>query len=74
MKFGPKFKKMFIAYPDIDKSKLTANRVTLLSRADMYMILKAMKKAGLTTPAQPTRTPSYLLRHFIYDEMRKLTR
>lgn len=74
MKFGPKFNKMFAAYPAIDKSSITNNRVTKLTRKEMYTIIKGMKADGVETPTQPTRTTSFRLRAFIYDAMEKLTR
>lgn len=72
MKFGPKFNKLFLAYPDIDKTKITHNRVSQLSRIELYEILKVLKRNGIATPAQPTRTPSHDIRRVIYDEMNKL--
>ena len=74
MKFGPKFNKMFVAYPAIDKSSIIHNRITKLTRKEMYTIIKGMKANGVETPNQPTRTTSYNLRAFINDEMKKLTR
>ena len=72
MKFGPKFNKLFLAYPDIDKAKITHNRVSKLSRTELYEILKVLKRNGIATPAQPTRTPSHEIRRVIYDVMTKL--
>lgn len=74
MKFGPKFNKMFVAYPAIDKNSIVHNRITKLTRKEMYTIIKGMKANGVETPNQPTRTTSYSLRAFINDEMEKLTR
>lgn len=74
MKFGPKFKKMFVAYPSIDKTKINANRLSKLDRKSMYEILKGMKKDGARVPFdQPTRTSSDRILGFIYDVMNRLS-
>ena len=70
MKFGPKFNKMFVQYPSIDRSKITHNRLHDLTRNEMYEILRGMKKDGKHIPfAQPTRTKSAFILAFIYHEM-----
>lgn len=74
MKFGPKFKKLFAAYPEIDKKEIKHNRVSTLSRREVFAILKAMKAHGVSTPPQPTRTATFELYRFIFDEMNKLSR
>ena len=72
MKFGPKFNKMFTAYPDMDKKKIKHNRIIHLTREEVFYILKIMKKAGIDTPAQPTRTSTAELKLFLLNELNKL--
>lgn len=66
MKFGVRFQKMFAMFPDIDRAKIVHNRVTKLTRPEMYEILRGMKASGIKTPAQPTRTGSEEMRSFIF--------
>lgn len=70
MKFGPMFNKLFKTYPEIDKSMVVHNRLHLLTRRELYAIIKGIKAHGDTLPfAQPTRTKSLDLRSFIYSKM-----
>ena len=72
-KFGPKFKKMFAAYPALDKTQIKHTRVFALTRPEMFYIIKVMKDAGVKTPTQPTRTSNGELRLFIFNELNKLS-
>lgn len=72
MKFGPMFNKLFKAYPEIDKSVIVNNKLHLLTRRELYAIIKGIKAHGDPIPfelAQPTRTKSLVLRYFIYGKM-----
>lgn len=70
MKFGPMFTKLFKTYPEIDKSMIVNKRLHLLTRRELYAIIKGIKAHGDTIPfAQPTRTRSLDLRSFIYGKM-----
>lgn len=70
MKFGPKFNKLFETYPEIDKSMIVHNKIRLLTRPELYTIVKGIKAHGDTLPfTQPTRTKSIDLRSFIYSKM-----
>lgn len=71
MKFGIRFQKMFAMFSDIDRSKINHNRVSQLTRPEMYEILRGMKMSGIKTPTQPTRTSSEDMRSFIYKIINK---
>lgn len=71
MNFGPKFKKLFAAYPAIDTSQIEHNNLHSLTRKELYVILRGLKESGVETPSQPTRTSSFALRSFIYNKMSK---
>lgn len=70
MNFGPMFTKLFKTYPEIDQSKVVHKRVHLLTRTELYAIIKGIKAHDGTIPFdQPTRTKSFELRSFIYGKM-----
>lgn len=72
MKFGPKFSKLFALYPEIDTSKITNKRIHLLTRKELYEIIRGIRAHGDNVPFdQPTRTKTVKMQAFVYNKIPK---